>query len=194
MSGHCGWPSCQCTPFSGCAAGVPTRGWAWATTAVQLPTTMMMGFGGALYPGLKIKHEGIRVGEIEAWRIWRLVDGKLYSMTTDYEWLDGVAHGDIAQLGVYCWKNENDALQYASEVGGERKVIGTIAIWGEIVEHEYMYRAEHARIVGIKDIILHHSFQNLISMWWAKELARLRKVYNVQAPATNSRDWTGRDG
>jgi hypothetical protein len=85
-----------------------------------------------------LKHEGIRVGEIIAYRAWRVVestwmrrtwmrrcDNRLHSvLIKDYVWLpDEPASGDVAIR--------------------QRKNLG------EIVEHEAGYRSQFAKIVSL---------------------------------------------
>lgn len=147
------------------------------TTFAGYPIQQYMGYNGLLGGGhdptpLKIEHAGIHLGEIIAWRCWRLERGLLRSMAVDHVWApDEPMEGDIsASLGVHAWKKLSDAMGY---YGGSRDiVIGTVALWGEVVEHEKGYRAEYAKI---------NSLDYLFDDDWGwkrnPKLQRLRECY-----------------
>lgn len=120
----------------------------------------------SLYPGpivspieLKpIEHGGMKLGEIIGYRVWRIVDGGyLKSCSAETVWAPGeTIEGDIGNdghgLGVHAWKSKSLMLQY----GGyhkDRCAIGSIRMWGEIVEHDRGYRSQYASILSIDDVI-----------------------------------------
>ena len=106
-----------------------------------------------------LQHEGIRVGEIFAYRAWRVVertwlrrgDDRLHSVyVEDYVWHpDEAASGDIREHGIYSFRrvircNEDYGCGRAAPL-----LFGKVKIWGEIVEHELGYRSEFAKIVSL---------------------------------------------
>jgi hypothetical protein len=108
-----------------------------------------------------LRHEGIRVGEIIAYRAWRAVgpgwlhrrNDRLHSiLMSDYVWdPDEAASGDVRTHGIYSFRN---VIKSMSEYGYDASVygpilFGKIKIWGEIVEHEAGYRSEFAKIVSL---------------------------------------------
>jgi hypothetical protein len=135
-----------------------------------------------------IEDAGIRAGEVIAYRCWRVHPGnRLFSTyMIEFEWHPGhpatgvVRDGD----GVYAFKELGLATKYISEmcpcvhfinrdltieVIEASLAIGTVALWGEIVEHERGYRAEFAKIVGIDRVTSDDP----------RQLYRLRKRYGL---------------
>lgn len=106
----------------------------------------------------KIPREGIRAGEITAYRAWKITrDGRyLRSVTVENIWLpESPMEGDINFcLGVHCFNsmahldNEIYCDGYMSTL-----VLGSINIWGEIVEHQKGYRAQFASVRSLDRII-----------------------------------------
>jgi hypothetical protein len=117
-----------------------------------------------------LKHEGIRVGEIIAYRAWRVVDSawmrrtwmrrtwmrqcdnRLHSVIIkDYVWLpDQPASGDVREHGIYSFKQViRSREQYGFSLAGGPLLFGSVKIWGEIVEHEVGYRSQFAKIVSL---------------------------------------------
>ena len=124
-------------------------------------------------PEPAIESAGIRSGEIIAWRAWRLcaVDKKLMlkSMAMDCLWMPGATMTINSVLeqcgieqdrwervppstgaGIHAFKTLDQAV---SNYGGyHRTVYGTVALWGEVIEHTGGYRAEFARLNTIDHI------------------------------------------
>ena len=105
-------------------------------------------------PRTPVEYGGIKVGEIEAWRIWYLRnDGYLESIVSSVVWLPGnPMTGDVTYDGVFSWKTSKDARAHgrrALEMGSLPVIGGRIALWGEVIEHEHGYRAEYAKIIGL---------------------------------------------
>jgi hypothetical protein len=109
-----------------------------------------------------LKHEGIRVGEIIAYRAWRVIeagwlrkgDDLLHSVRVhNYVWHpDRPASGDVRTHGIYSFRNViRSKYEYGYYLGGidEPFLFGKVKIWGEIVEHEAGYRSEFAKIVSL---------------------------------------------
>ena len=132
----------------------------------------------------RLKHEGIRAGEIIAYRAWRVMapgwfrdgDDRLHSVfMQDYVWHpDEPASGDVTTHGIYSFRNvirSNHQCGYTSvTVMGGSLLFGKIKIWGEVVEHEAGYRSEFAKIMSLDfgDPVL---------------LEKFRKIYRVNQVA-----------
>ena len=108
-----------------------------------------------------LKHEGVRVGEIIAYRAWRVIsplwplkgDNRLRSVAIrDYIWHpDEPASGDIRTHGIYSFR---EVIRSREEYGYDRGVdepllFGKVKIWGEIVEHQEGYRSEFGKLVSL---------------------------------------------
>jgi hypothetical protein len=109
----------------------------------------------------RLKHEGIRVGEIIAYRAWRVIvpgwfrnrDDRLHSVyMRDYVWHPAEpASGDVKTHGIYSFRNvirSNDEYGYVAVADGPL-LFGKIKIWGEVVEHELGYRSQFGKIVSL---------------------------------------------
>jgi hypothetical protein len=106
-----------------------------------------------------LKHEGIRAGEIIAYRAWRVIspglfrgrDELLHSVyMRDYVWLpDQPASGDVKTHGIYSFRDVIQSKQDYSYNANGVLLFGKIKIWGEIVEHEAGYRSEFGKIISL---------------------------------------------
>jgi hypothetical protein len=108
-----------------------------------------------------IRHSGIRVGEIIGYRAWRVIglgpflrrcDDRLRSMfISDYVWEpDRPASGDVQVHGVYSFRNViRSKEEYRHAAGTGPFLFGKVKLWGEVVEHEWGYRSEFARIISL---------------------------------------------
>ena len=114
----------------------------------------------------RLKHEGIRAGEIIAYRAWRVLinpggwfrrssDDRLHSVyMRDYVWHpDQPASGDVRTHGIYSFRN---AIRSAEEYGYGYSVakegpllFGKVKIWGEVVEHQVGYRSQFGKIMSL---------------------------------------------
>lgn len=129
--------------------------------------------------------------DLIGWRIWRVTSlGYLRAITADSIYMPGeamVAHKDVGDQtdsgsGVHVFK---DMAAAAREIdayvahGGGAYALGTVQLWGEVVEHERGYRAERAMIRSIDGVVLPKTLP------WdsepAKALAFLRERYGVGA-------------
>lgn len=102
-----------------------------------------------------IKRE-TKVGEIIAWRCWRLTSNgkRLQSTYMNNTWLpDKPMRGDPkdSSAGVHAAKDRSYAENFAR--GRGRIVVGKVSLYGNIVEHEWGYRAEYAKVHSIDDVI-----------------------------------------
>jgi hypothetical protein len=107
-----------------------------------------------------LKHEGVRIGEIIAYRAWAVIkpgwfrsgDDRLHSVfMQDYVWHpDEPASGDVRTHGIYSFR---DVILSRAEYGYPGSfgplLLGKVKIWGEIVEHEAGYRSEFGKIVSL---------------------------------------------
>jgi hypothetical protein len=122
----------------------------------------------------RFRHDGIRVGEIIAYRAWRVIerkaDDRLHSVyVQDYVWpLDEPARGDVQTHGIYSFR---DVIRCSTDYGYALGMVGPllfgkVKIWGEIVEHEAGYRSEFAKIVSLDygDPKLLEKFRNVYDL------------------------------
>ncbi len=106
----------------------------------------------------RLRHEGIRAGEIVAYRAWlvkvprwfRDGDDRLHSVyMRDYVWRpDEPASGDVRTHGIYSFRDavlSRDQYRHCSEP----LLFGMVKIWGEVVEHEWGYRSQFGKIVSL---------------------------------------------
>lgn len=105
----------------------------------------LAGFAGASVT--EPEDTGLEVGEIIAWRAWKVSCDRLYSAAHDYEWTPGEceeAHkiGVMIGDGIHAWKNRKQAFDYAFS----GMVVGEVDLWGQIYEFERGWHAEFARV------------------------------------------------
>jgi hypothetical protein len=125
----------------------------------------------------RLKHEGIRAGEIIAYRAWRVIvpslfrsgDDRLRSVyMRDYVWHPNEpASGDVRAHGIYSFRDTvRSREEYSYNPHDGPLLFGRVKIWGEVVEHEAGYRSEFAKILSLDygDALL---------------LERFRKIYRV---------------
>ena len=129
-----------------------------------------------------IPYAGVRSGEIIAYRLWWVIDGKLCSWIHRQIWEPGKAmQGDINAVvdscimpiygGVYGFASTTLAAVEVDCFIEETKryskqtfvhhcpihetslfVLGSIALWGEVVEHERGWRGEFAKVNSIDQL------------------------------------------
>jgi len=126
----------------------------------------------------------MRVGEIIGYRIWRVDNGYLKSFSYPISWMPGHPisgkPGDHDSAGIWAFKDPHRALHKMLETPDS--VMGSVYLWGEIVEHADGYRAEFAEVRSIEE-------QNIYRGNWRwgrraiiKELMdELRERYVVEA-------------
>lgn len=134
------------------------------------PSTMMVtGIYGApmFVPAapepLKIEEAGISAGEIIGYRAWRVLSNdELTSMYTEtYTWRPGQIHKinhslDVTE-GFYAFKEHAQLMaEFGVPLGMVSEwspiVYGTVALWGEVIEHDFGYRAQYAAIKSFDKI------------------------------------------
>jgi hypothetical protein len=135
-----------------------------------------------------IEDAGISAGEIIGHRAWRVRDdGLLQSMAVSTVWAPNeVMEGkpsDYNGMGVHAFKTASAAL---TEYWGYEIAIGTVLLWGEVIEHELGYRAQFGKVNSI-DFFYGEKSKPWVWSWWAgwrrrdepDELQRLRHRYGV---------------
>jgi hypothetical protein len=112
-------------------------------------------------------------GEIIGWRCWRLRNGLLHSVFVSYTWRPGVFERSSAKrygpsedrplgdnFGYHAFRDKEQAEQDASWHGWFPAVIGSVAMWGEVIEHQYGWRSEYAAVRSITKIIGYREFSS----------------------------------
>jgi hypothetical protein len=125
-----------------------------------------------------LRHEGIRVGEIIAYRAWRVFEPRWWWKGNDrlhsvyvqhYVWdPDEPASGDVRTHGIYSFRNmvrSKEEYSYPLSDNG-LLLFGKIKIWGELVEHENGYRSQFAKLLSL-------------DYGAAELLDKYRKIYRV---------------
>jgi hypothetical protein len=132
----------------------------WSSGAGIVPLIMMIN---ANHEELArtLKHEGVRAGEIIAYRAWRVINegwfrsgyDRLHSvLMKDYVWHpDEPAFGDVRTYGIYSFREViRSREEYGYDPGVDGPLLfGKVKIWGEIVEHEEGYRSEFGKIASL---------------------------------------------
>lgn len=99
-----------------------------------------------------IENTGLKVGEIIGFRMWHIKDNYLVSYSASHAWPPGeVMNGDPKEdnnEGIWSFKEKSRALNKMLECGDS--VMGSIKMWGRIIEYTQGYRAEFARIVSLE--------------------------------------------
>ena len=107
----------------------------------------------------------IRAGEIIGWRFWKLCNGLLLSVIAPHTWHPGVFERSSSKYcghynrGYHAFKDK-EQVEYASSMRNYWRpcVIGSIAMWGEIIEHEHGWRSEYAAVWSITEIVGDRNF------------------------------------
>src|SRR5215831_10680905 len=107
----------------------------------------------------RLEHEGIRAGEIIAYRAWRVIDPGSFSsgddrlrsvFMQDYVWHpDEPASGDVKTHGVYSFRQVIRSIEEYSYNARGVLLFGKAKIWGEVVEHEAGYRSQFGKIISL---------------------------------------------
>jgi hypothetical protein len=130
----------------------------------------------------------IRAGEIIGWRFWKLYQGLLHSVFASHIWRPGVFERssskrlEFRHLG-YCNFSDNRGYHaFTDKEQAKREafvhaysspcIIGSVAMWGEVIEHQHGWRSEYAAVQSITEITGDIS---LLSKHWL--LQELREKY-----------------
>lgn len=139
----------------------------------------------AAKPKPPIAHGGIKLGELIGHRIWVVnTHGYIKSAYKDTIWAPGEAMtGDIGKdghaHGVHAWKTKSLMLQYGGEYATQHVcAVGSVRLWGEVVEHERGYRAQYGAVAGFEDVI----GQGVNVENKPRVLEHLRKLYQPSPP------------
>ncbi len=139
-----------------------------------------------------VENTSIEIGEIIAWRAWRLrEDGLLASIHIDKTlWFPGAVVSGVvdAICGVHGFKSQQDAIDCAKGLAiPPPTIVGQVALWGKVIEHELGYRASYACVHSL-DILFPQTrvFRPWFRLWRGRRLHKLRELYNVgKAPDAN---------
>lgn len=143
-----------------------------------------------------IEEAGIRAGEIIGYRAWHLVNGILRSVFVDFSWNpEGVGQAQYDCYDYWPTKSKNriplerhgvgyhafkslkevkDTYNYPKD--GNPVVLGQVAMWGDVLEHERGWKSEYAKV---HSIIGFGGMPKLFAPWKYVSLARLRRRYGV---------------
>jgi hypothetical protein len=123
----------------------------------------------------------IRAGEIIGWRIWRLYDGLLQSIVVSYIWRPGLFERSSAEkggwrnFGYHAFRVKEQAEREAS-IHWSPIVIGSVAMWGEVIECQHGWRSEYAAVRSIIKVT------GDIRLWRKHRLVKeLRQKYGCRA-------------
>lgn len=107
--------------------------------------------GGPPHKPTDLKPETMRVGEIIAWRAWNIKNDELVSVVAESKpWsaTEPMTGDPAGGYGIHAYKGPHGPLldDYAKKDSSAQWVIGEVALWGDVIEHEEGYRAEFARV------------------------------------------------
>ena len=112
----------------------------------------------------------IRAGEIIGWRFWGLCNGFLHSVIVSHVWRPGVLERASCKecgphnLGYHAFKEREQAERQASEHICDWVVVvvvvGSVTMWGEVIEHQYGWRSEYAAVRSIIKITRARDFSS----------------------------------
>ena len=126
----------------------------------------------------------IRAGEIIGWRVWKLCHGLLQSVVVSFTWHPGVFERSSCKLyghnnvGYHAFRDKEQAERAASHADAYwwPCVIGCIAMWGEVIEHQHGWRSEYAAVRSLTDVAGDRDFSRKQRL-----LRELREKYRCQA-------------
>lgn len=132
------------------------------------------------------------VGEIVGYRCWRVNNVPLlWSLHRHHIWLPGEAEtGHVGEDigGIYAFKSRSRAVSEAHGDWTTPIAIGSVALWGDAVEHTDGWRAEYGRLLSIDQVIVYGE-KPVARRWWQTKpkartlpdgdrvLAALRRAY-----------------
>lgn len=104
------------------------------------------------------KYAGIKLGEIIAWRRWRVENGWLYSVwKTGAEWEPGKimeAHKvNTVEGGIHAFKTRKQAIDYDYSCPQGTYVVGRVELWGEVIEFERGWHAGFAKVHSVDLVV-----------------------------------------
>jgi len=125
----------------------------------------------------------MEVGEITAWRIWRLGNnGIVHSPITNLPWWPGEVMRSYphpgADDGIYASKVRSELRWPPSPRASWPLVVGPVLLWGTVFEHAKGYRAENVRILSFDGIVSWSAFD-------ADEALALLRARYFEKPRTH---------
>ena len=105
-----------------------------------------------------IPFAGFRAGEIIVPRVWTLYGNLLHgAFFMGHAWLPYIpVRGDpyAEGAGVHAFKSLDEAFEYADQASNwifpsGSVVVGHVALWGDVIEHEHGYRAQYGSVHSI---------------------------------------------
>lgn len=131
-------------------------------------------------PTLPIERADMQVRDLIGYRAWRITTaGYLQSASVATVWFPGTPMlgevGDYNGLGIHAYKTRTDAMAHI--MLGARVALGSVLLWGDVVEHERGFRAARAKILSIDDVTW--DAEPPWSETVAKATAFLRKRYSL---------------
>lgn len=162
---------------------------------------------GAVEPA-PVRREDPQVGEVVGWRMWRVRGAGLISYVMDYAWRPGepaVASGvdDWGVRGIWAFKDRRAAREHFRSLeifASEPMVLGSVLMWGQVVECELGYRTEFAQVRGLDEAVppFGGHYREINRRTWhlpwlgpyaaEQELEWLRKQYGVGASEVGDTD------
>jgi hypothetical protein len=136
----------------------------------------------------------IGAGEIIGWRFWKLCNGLLYSIFASYTWRPGVFERSSSKrcelnFGYYKFRHNFGYNAFRDKEQAKREafihacwspcVIGSVAMWGEVIEHQHGWRSEYAAVQSITEMTGDRDFSSKQQL-----LLDLREKYGCRAVAT----------
>lgn len=106
----------------------------------------------------------MQVVDLVGWRVWRITaTGYLRSLTAPTIWLpdqpmeaERVEDHGVGANGIHVFLDRRGAVleveTYLAHAGDQSYAIGSVLLWGDVVEHERGYRAERAKILSVDDV------------------------------------------
>jgi hypothetical protein len=135
-------------------AGAISMGVMWQSGHSGFVPVVAYGYATPPPPEPKLESVPPEVGEIIAWRAWQVVKTggghRLKSVTQKNVWAPDEPMYGVPGLyyeGIYAAKTR-DAI--AGSDYATYNVIGEVALWGDVVEHERGYRAQYAKVMSLK--------------------------------------------
>ena len=128
-----------------------------------------------------IPFAGIRAGEIIAPRVWTLYGNLLHgAFFMGHAWLPHVpVRGDlhVEGAGIHAFKSFDEAFKYAEKASdwifpNGNVVVGHVALWGDVIEHEHGYRAEHGSVYDIVSVTRYNIELDALCRHYGCEIAQ----------------------
>ncbi len=109
---------------------------------------------------------GTTFGEFIGWRMWGIRDGYLQSYSAQYVWTPGIAAegkpDDYGGGGLWAFKDPGKALHKLLE-NGTPAAMGSVWLYGDVIEHSDGYRGQYAMVRSIDRIHLPRKDNH---RWW----------------------------